>query len=242
MDLAVRYGPEPDHLADVVFPPNPAAPLVLVLHGGSWLADIDRSYLDPVVRALTRHGFAVANVEYRRVGGGGGWPATFDDVALAVATLPGLIDAQRPGSVDVARTVVLGHSAGGTLALWAVHRGAELAGVVALAPVADLADAERREPGGTVAALLGGGPEEVPDRYAAADPAALGRPEVPVVLLHGDRDSALPVELSRAYAGKTGAELLVVPGAGHFDVVAPDGPAWTSLVDTLTKLSTVERG
>ncbi|MEV0070444.1 alpha/beta hydrolase [Amycolatopsis sp. NPDC050768] len=240
MDLSVRYGPEPDQLADVFFPATAPAPLVLVLHGGSWRLDVDRGYLEPAARALTRHGFAVANVEYRRPGGGGGWPATFADTGLAVDALPGLIEGEAPGRIDPARVVVLGHSAGGTLALWAAHRpGAP--GVVALAPVAALADAHRRDPEGPVDRLLGGGPEDVPERYAETDPAALGTPPGPVVLFHGELDTALPTQLSRDYADAIGAELVLVPGAGHLDVVVADGPAWPALVETLAKLSTVER-
>ncbi|MEV6899551.1 alpha/beta hydrolase [Amycolatopsis sp. NPDC051372] len=241
MDLSVRYGPEPDQLADVFLPATTApAPLVLVLHGGSWRLDVDRGYVEPLARALPHYGFAVANVEYRRPGGGGGWPETFTDTGLAVDTLPGLIEAAVPGRVDPARVVVLGHSAGGTLALWAAHRPGAPA-VVALAPVAALADAHRRDPEGPVGTLLGGGPDDVPERYAEVDPAALGAPPGPVVLFHGELDSALPTKLSSDYAAAIGAELVLVPGADHLDVIVADGPAWPALVDTLAKLSTVDR-
>ncbi|WP_326835584.1 alpha/beta hydrolase [Amycolatopsis rhabdoformis] len=240
MDLSVRYGPEPDQLADVFLPATTTpAPLVVLLHGGSWRPEVDRGYVEPLARGLARDGFAVANVEYRRPGAGGGWPETFTDTGLAVDTVPGLIEAAAPGRVDPKRLVVLGHSAGGTLALWAAHRpGAP--GVVALAPVAGLADAHRRDPEGPVEQLLGGGPDEVPDRYAEVDPTALGTPPGPVVVFHGEVDSALPVRLSREYAAATGAELVLVPGADHLDVVVADGPAWPALVDAITKLSTVE--
>ncbi|WP_328609642.1 alpha/beta hydrolase [Amycolatopsis sp. NBC_00345] len=252
MDLAVRYGPEPDQVADVFFPPDAApAALVLVLHGGSWRVENDRGYLEPEARALAANGYAVANVEYRRVGAGGGWPTTFTDVALAVDTLPALVARQWPGRVDTERVVLLGHSAGGQLALWAAARdrlpeGAPgrrpgpvpLAGVVAVAPVSALTEALRYAGGlGAVTGLLGGGPEDVPGRYAAADPLTLGPIGVPVVVIHGDRDTAVPPVMSRLYTEATGAELVTVPGAGHFDITVPGGLAWTSIVDSVGRLA-----
>ncbi|MFF4037975.1 alpha/beta hydrolase [Streptomyces sp. NPDC001816] len=245
------YGEHPDQVADLFLPAagsGPAAPLVLFFHGGFWRAEHDRQHVAGFVRALAaQSGCAVAGVEYRRVGGGGGWPVTLTDTAEAVDRLPHLAAQAAPGRVDPARVVYAGHSAGGHLALWAAlrHRipyGAPgrtetppaVLGVLALAPTADLAWADERGSGrGAVAAFLGGGRGQVPDRYAAADPAALGVPAGRTVVVHGDLDEALPVAMARRYAARAGATLHELPGAGHFDVIDPDSAAWPVVTEAL---------
>lgn len=250
IDTTIAYGPHPDHVADLYLPATdgPAA-LVVVLHGGFWRAAFDREHARPEAEALAALGYAVANIEYRRVGGGGGWPTTFDDVAQALDVLPELIEAARPSRIDHDRIVYLGHSAGGHLALWAAvrHRLANgvvwrtdiaprVAGVVALAPAADLVDAyERGNGSGAVAEFLGGGPAEFPDRYAAADPLALGTADIPVIVVHGDRDDRLPIEMAREYCAKTGSELVELAGIGHFELIDPDSAAWPFVVAALRR-------
>ena len=99
-DYTVAYGPLPEHVADVWLPPVPTdRPLVIVIHGGFWKVAYDRTHAAPAAEALAAAGYPVATLEYRRVGGGGGWPATFDDVAAGVAALPGLIEAGRGRTV-----------------------------------------------------------------------------------------------------------------------------------------------
>jgi acetyl esterase/lipase len=255
-DLTVSYGPHPDQVADVRFPPagGGPVPLVLLWHGGFWRAAYDRAHLGPMASDLAGRGFAVASVEYRRTGpgagGGGGWPVTFTDVAEAADAVPVLIEKAAPGRVARDRVVYAGHSAGGHLAVWAALRdrlpaGApgragslpRVAGVLVLAPVIDLADAHRLGlDGDAVDALLGGGPEKVPDRYAATDPAALGTPGTRLMLVHGDRDSRVPVAMSRRYAVATGSSLTEVPGADHFAVIDPESAAWPAVLDALNPL------
>ncbi len=254
--MRVAYGPHPDQVGDVVLPKGPAAPapLVMLLHGGFWRAAYDRHHLAGVAKALARTGYAVVNAEYRRVGAGGGWPTTFEDVGLAVDTLPLLIEQQLPGRVDLDRVVVLGHSAGGHLALWASLRGRlagdapgargtapRIAGVVALAPACDLAETHRSNNGdGAVAALLGGTPADVPERYAATDPAVLGGPPVPTVVVHGENDVVLPEAMSRAWCTATGTRLVTVPGTGHFELIDPRSAAWPHVLDSVSAV--VARG
>jgi len=243
-DLQVRYGGHPDQVGDVFLPSPLAAPATLVLawHGGFWEQRYDRSHLAPIARALAEAGQVVVSVEYRRVDrddGGDGWQATLDDVAAACEQLPRLIADAVPLAVAThadgePRTLVIGHSAGGQLALWAATscppRG--LVAAVALAPVADLAMAWQLGLGdGAVTAWLGGGPADVPDRYAASDPAALPAPRVPTTVFHGRADSVVPIELSRRYVqrvqGAPGSSVqLVEPGCGHFELIdpAPDHP------------------
>ncbi len=223
-----------------------------MLHGGSWRAGYDRRVMRPICRDLVRRGWAAWNVEYRRVGGGqgGGWPATFQDVAAAIDALAG---ADR--RLDLQRLVLLGHSAGGQLALWAAGRpqlpdGAPGAGpqllpraVVAQAPVANLERARSLvEPGGVVNALLGGAPEEQPERYELTNPVRQVPLDIPVLLVHGPEDRTVSVGQSRDYeqaaraAGAT-VELVEVPGATHRDHVDPRSTAWAAVTSRLAGLA-----
>ncbi|MEZ0448664.1 alpha/beta hydrolase family protein [Cellulomonas sp. ICMP 17802] len=240
----VRYGALPDQVADVTLPATTGpAPLVVLLHGGFWRVAYDRAHVQVVADALDREGYAVANVEYRRVGGGGGWPTTFEDVARAIDTLEEVL----AGRVDLGSVAYLGHSAGGHLALWAALRdrlpaGApgradrppRVRGVVALAPVADLVAVDRLGLSrGAVAELLGGGPSEVPERFAATDPAALGAPAARTLVVHGRLDDTVPVSVSRGYRDRTGVELVEVPGTGHFELIDPASAAWPVVVGAI---------
>jgi pimeloyl-ACP methyl ester carboxylesterase len=89
-----------------------------------------------------------------------------------------------------------------------------------------------------VAALLGGSPEEVPERYAAADPAARRAPALPTVIIHGDRDRRVPVAMSRRYAAAAAraggpVDLVELPGVEHFALIDPLEPAWTQVTAAL---------
>ena len=257
--LTVRYGDDPDHVADVWLPEAGGAggaggagpALVVVIHGGFWREEYGRSIVAPMAVALCGDACAVAAVEYRRTGSGGGWPETADDVHAAVEAVPGLV-AEQAGCA-FGRTVLVGHSAGGHLALWAASRaaGPSLAGAVSLAGVCDLVRADelaldREGDDGAVATLLGGRAWEVPDRYAAADPMQLRPPTSPVVLIHGLRDRIVPVELSRryaAYATAAGArvELVELPDVEHFGPIDPLSRAWPTVRAAVRRLAGHER-
>jgi acetyl esterase/lipase len=249
-DLTLSYGPLPEHVVDVRLPPSgPPAPLVVVVHGGFWKRQYDRQHAGPQSAALAAAGHVVATVEYRRVGmPGGGWPGTLDDAALLADTVPGLVAEAVPGVVDLARVAFVGHSAGGHLAAWAAarhrlpatsrwHRSQPLrAVVVSLAGVLDLELADRRGLGGhATRALLGGTPEEVPERYAEASPIRLLPTGVPTVLVHGVEDDVVPVEVSRRYATAAGeagddVRLVELPGVEHFGLIDPESPAWPDVL------------
>ncbi len=224
-DAVLRYGSAADHLIDVHLPSSRTpAPLVILLHGGFWRAAFDRRHTRPMASALRDEGYVVVTPEFRRTGGGGGWPATFDDVAAVRDRLGDLFAQVLPGRVTADRTVLVGHSAGGHLALWwSLTGGGEP--VVALAPVADLERAYVDDlDGGAVAALLGGSPADVPERYAAADPAVLLRDRtIDVTVLHGTEDLQVPVAHSRGLAG---VDLVELPGVEHFALIDPLSTAW----------------
>lgn len=236
-DLTIRYGDGPDQVADVRLPAGgaPARPPVIFLHGGFWMAGYDRAHVGPLATDLAARGYPVVCPEYRRVGQpGGGWPGTFDDVADA---LPAVVERLGLGA-----PVLAGHSAGGQLALWAAGRVPCL-GVLALAPVADLTRGhELGLGGGAVALLLGGGPADVPDRYAAVDPLGLVPPPVPVVVVHGDVDDRVPIELGRDYVAAAlragaSARLVELPGVEHFGLIDPLSPAWPAVLAALADLA-----
>jgi dipeptidyl aminopeptidase/acylaminoacyl peptidase len=179
----------------------------------------------------------VAIPEFRRTGGPGGvggWPDTFDDVAAALDAVPGLLapySAQSP--------VVLGHSAGGHLALWAATRPhARMRAVVSLAGCADLVMcSELGLDDGAADLLMGGSPDQVPERYGAADPAQLPTPAAPVVLLHGTADDRVPIAVSRSYAARTGSTLLELPEVGHFALIDPLSQAWPNVLNAVSAVS-----
>jgi acetyl esterase/lipase len=244
-DFSVRYGAHRDHVADVRLPgPGPAVPpLVIFLHGGFWRYEYDRTHTGPLATALAAAGAVVVTAEYRRTGapdappGGSGWLDTFDDVADVVRLVPELVAARI--AVDLDRVVLAGHSAGGQLALWAgagMSRPGRSAGVVALAPVADLAAAYELDlDEGAVVALLGGGPAEVPERYQAVDPVGVAVPSVPVRVIHGTADQQVPIELTRRYVAAARArgdqvEFSELPGVDHFAVIDPESAVWGTVV------------
>lgn len=253
-DAVVRYAARADALVDLHLPSGRGPfPLVVLLHGGFWKHAYDRVHVRPMARALVDAGCLVAVPEYRRVGGGGGWPTTAEDVRAAVTALPGLLEDL---GLDTTTTTLAGHSAGGQLALWLGLDGPDrdprrrallptrqdrgFDRVVALAPVADLRAAAAAGLGGdAVKALLGGGPDDVPDRYDAADPATLlaARPDraAGLVLVHGSDDEDVPVGQSRSLAARHPAvRLRELPGVEHYGPIDPLSAAWPPVLAELT--------
>jgi acetyl esterase/lipase len=242
------YGPTPAQFGELSRPSGPArAGTVVVLHGGFWRARYDLALGRPLAADLVGRGYAVWNLEYRRVGGGGGWPATFADVAAGIDLLAEL-------DVDLSRVVVLGHSAGGQLAAWAAARpllpgeapGANpavvVSGVVSQAGVLDLAGAYAAGlSAGAVADLLGGSPADVPDAYAAADPMRHLPLPVPVVCVHARGDDVVPLSQSRAYVAAAsaagGRARLVETSGDHFSVIDVNSSDWAAVVAALESLS-----
>jgi acetyl esterase/lipase len=220
----VDYGDDPAQFVEVSR--GTGAGTVVLLHGGFWRARVGLDHIAPVAADLAARGPTVWNVEYRRVGQAP-WPATLDDVAAAVALV------EPP-------CVVVGHSAGGHLATWVASR-VPVAGVVSLAGVLTLADAARDGVGGTaVPDLVGGMPDEHPERYAEADPAARLPLGVPVRAVHAPADDRVPIAISRRYvelARAAGDDAVFVEVEGdHFTLVDPTHPTWPTILAQLTGL------
>jgi acetyl esterase/lipase len=246
-----RYGPDRSQRADLHLPAGSGPfPVMVLIHGGSWTARYGRIVMRGLLADLVRHGWAAWNIEYRRLGNGGGWPTTFADVAAAIDYLPRL-----DAPLDLERVSILGHSAGGHLALWAAGREqlpADAPGVldggprvriervISQAGVCDLAGAYARWHGGVAQALMGGSPQERPERYAAGDPMRLLPLRMPALLVHGTLDETVSVELSRSYARAARAagadvELVEIAGAAgrHRAHVDPRGEAWAAVTARL---------
>jgi 3-dehydroquinate dehydratase type II len=249
--LERSYGDGADRVGDLRLPAGTGPhPVVVLLHGGFWHTAWMRDLMDGLAVDLARRGWATWNPEYHRVGTGGGWPTTFEDVSTAIDWLGTIADEHR---LDPTRLVLLGHSAGGHLALWAAARNQSAAAhphppalaaiaAVALAPVADLAAAHRLDlDHGAVEALMRRGPEDGAERYAAASPAAMLPLGVPQLIVHGDADDRVPVELSRRYAGDAAdaGDIVVYDefeGVDHFALIDPASLAWGRVVNGLDQL------
>jgi acetyl esterase/lipase len=239
----VPYGAREAQVADLLLPaeqPPPAGwPVVVLIHGGFWRDRYRRDLMVPLADDLAGHGYASWNVEYRRVGPtGGGVPATLEDVAAAVDHLAALAEDEP---LDVARVCVVGHSAGGHLALWTVGRpmlppgvpGASPAVVpcagVGQAPVASLRAGWQLGDRAPVD-FVGGTPDESPEGYRLADPIGLVGHGVPILLAHGAADDTVPVDQSERYEAAASAagdpvRLACLPG-DHDAVIDPDSELW----------------
>ena len=241
---------DPLQFGDLILPPGAGPfPLAIVIHGGCWRAGI--ATLDStsaLADALADAGVATWNVEYRRVGNaGGGWPGTFRDVAAATDFAKTLAE-KHP--IDLSRVVIVGHSAGAHLALWAAARSKlneksalytksplALRGVVAIAGPGDLRPLALRGSicgRGTIETLLGGTIESVPEHYAQASPAAMLPLGVRQMLISGSDDRVVPPRLVAQYeaaARRAGdpVQLDEVSGADHIDLIVPSTNAWPTV-------------
>ncbi|HEX8815299.1 MAG TPA: prolyl oligopeptidase family serine peptidase [Terriglobales bacterium] len=232
-DERVRYGADASQFFDVWIPrERPVRGSAVMIHGGFWRARYDLLHASHLCGALAENGIAMANLEYRRVGNpGGGWPGSYEDVLAG-------FDAAKKFLPAAERLVVLGHSAGGHLALRLAVDRTEMRGVVALAPVACLKMAyELNLSNGAVMEFLGGTPDTKPEVYAAACP-LLHSSGVGRALIHGTDDETVPVSLSREFVGarqndRPAPRLAEVSNAGHFDLIDPRSKAFSTVLKTV---------
>ncbi|HYU45263.1 MAG TPA: alpha/beta hydrolase [Terriglobales bacterium] len=233
-DKREAYGSDPNQFIELRLPRTKKPyPVLLNVHGGYWRAKYDLVHAGHLCEALRAAGVATFNVEYRRVGNpGGGWPGTFADVRSAYRYVR-----QESGRyhLDLNRLVVIGHSAGGQLALCLAAHETSLRQTIALAGVVDLKKAFALHLShDAVVEFLGGTPKEVPEHYREADPMELKIPQAGQWLIHGTDDDTVPVEFSREYVQqkkKSGepAQLIEIHGCGHFDLIDPDSAAFTQV-------------
>jgi acetyl esterase/lipase len=253
-DHRLSYGSDPVQFGDLYLPSQPGPhPVVILLHGGCWRAEYGLAPLGQLCAALAGAGLAVWNVEYRRLGNGGGWPTTFMDVAAAADVLRGIADQY---ALDTSHVIAMGHSAGGHLALWLAGRHRlppesqlftaaplPLRGVISLAGIPDLAEGVKRDLcGGACRDLVGGSPDALPERYQQASPIALlplGMPQWHIV---GRNDQSVPVDYLEQYVAvateQDDVHLDILPAAGHFEPVVVGTAAWATVKQAALALLT----
>ena len=227
----IAYGKAPQQFGDIFLPhgagPHPA---VIFIHGGFWRNAYSLDHAGHLCAALARAGAAVWSLEYRRLGDPGGeWAGMSDDMVRGAQQL--VVVATRY-NLDLKRVIAVGHSAGGQLALWlAAQQVVDLRGVVPLAAVSDLRRAYALQLNdGVVGQLLGGSPDRVPQRYAAASPTELLPIAVPQRLLHGTADQVVPFEMSQRFAkASKNAKLIPLPGVGHYELIDPRSKVWPTI-------------
>ncbi|HJS72804.1 MAG TPA: alpha/beta hydrolase [Vicinamibacteria bacterium] len=252
-DERIAYGDDPLQFGELRLPDSPGPhPVVILIHGGCWLSEFDITHLRKLAAAITGTGVATWALEYRRVGNpGGGWPGTFQDIARGTDHLRVLA---KTHPLDLDRVIAAGHSAGGHLALWVAARpklkDRELfqgenpvlpIAVLGLAPAPDLAYLhEQNVCDGVVDKLLGGSPEDQPERYRSASLLNLVPLQVPQILILGDHDKNwTPVGRRYFEAAKAaGDDVRVVeaPESGHFEMIDPDSTTWPLLIQALRDL------
>lgn len=246
---------DPDqNWGDLYLPAGPqevdTIPLVVLIHGGSWKSGSDAQTLRSYAWDLAERGMAVYNIEYRRVGSGGGWPTTFFDVADALDHVVALGEQYPQISTD--DELVVGYSAGAQLATWSGTRrdkpGEVTSGpkfrptrVVSLAGPLDMVYAAEHG-NDRIVTVLGGTPDQVPDRYAAVDPIQNIDPTMPVVAIHGDQDTLVPAVLSQRYIAEVKrrngiGDLVIVRGEDHGSLINPSSPAHEQILDIITDSS-----
>ena len=254
-DYRIEYGSDEFQFGELRLPEGEGPfPVVVFVHGGCWLSDFDLHHTANLSGVLTNAGIAVWSPEYRRIGTpGGGWPGTLHDLPASVEHIRQLAG---PHNLDLNKVVLMGHSAGRHLVLWYAakknlpetsqfHSSNPLAikGIVSLAGITDIAkyrdNFDTQEYNTAVPGLLNGEPADLPERVAAINPIDLIPLNTPVRLIHGAVDSIVPVTQSsefllRARASGDDVELLVVDGAGHFNLIAPFSTAW-KIVEQVTE-------
>ncbi len=229
-DRTLAYGNHPDQVADVrVGMRGVQLPLAVLIHGGFWKPQYDRAHVEAMSSRLADAGWTTLTLEYRRIPGKP--DATLDDIRTAIMQLPAAIERQN------GKIILIGHSAGGHLALRAAAQrtSSMLQGVLALAPAADLRLADALHLGDeAVRRFLGTAPDQRPD----VNPVQLPVPAVPVIIVQGQVDDTVPPAVAESYcAAFPRTRLVRLPDAGHFAPIDPGSSAWPVVLDELRALS-----
>ena len=239
-DVRLQYGEDRFQFGDLRVPRGKGSfPAAMFVHGGFWRARYDLLHAGFLCAALTKLGFVTWNLEYRRVGNtGGGWPGSFEDITSGYQFFRQLA-AKYP--IDQKRTIVLGHSAGGQLALALAAHHNSMRAVVSLAGVVNLRRAwELHLSNDAVVEFLGGTPDRVPEHYHEASPAEL---EIGCqqLIVHGVQDDTVPVAMSRDYVKekkkRESVAYLEFPDSGHLDLIDPGSNLWTKLAKAVAALT-----
>jgi acetyl esterase/lipase len=255
----IQYGETASQVAELWLPDGPGPhPVVLMIHGGCWQARIASLHImDYIADDLRRRGIAVWNIEYRGVDQpGGGYPGSFQDVASAADALRAAVPANN---LDLRRVVAVGHSAGGHFAFWLAARTSlpassplrrpdplPIAAAVSLGGLPDLAEdrAMKDEAGcgvGPVDRLIGAAQGRVGDVYADTSPANLPPPAVPELMVQGELDAVSPPFVGADYQARARARgqtvrVIVIPAAGHVELIAPRSQAWARELGEIERL------
>ncbi|HEU5400982.1 MAG TPA: alpha/beta hydrolase [Terriglobales bacterium] len=257
-DYRLHYGQNANQFGDLRIPAQPGPhPVVVLVHGGCWKAQYATLRdLAPMGDALKKNGIATWNIEYRRLGqAGAGWPGTYLDVGNAIDHLRRIAPKYN---LDLRRIVVVGHSAGGHLAIWSATRQhispksplylpkpLPIRGIVNLAGTVDMTQninhMESECKDAVVTGMLGGSPESVPDRYKQVSANVMLPLGIPQVLIWGERDNFIPRPLAEEYvraAKQAGdrTQLILVPSVGHFETASPTSSAWPIVRNAIRSL------
>jgi acetyl esterase/lipase len=240
-DARLPYGSDPNQFGDLRIPKGEGPfPVVMNIHGGFWRAKYDLSHAGHLCAALAAKGVATFNLEYRRAGNkGGGWPGSLEDMAAGFRFLPQI---PKRYKLDSTRVVIMGHSAGGQLALCLAAHEPSVKKVISLAGVVDLQSAfQDHLSNDAVVEFLGGTPKEVPEHYHEADPMQLSIPKAEQWLIYGLSDEVVPPSYSRNYVQQKqqkseSVHLLEVAQAGHYELIDPHSVAWPKVEQTALHL------
>jgi acetyl esterase/lipase len=242
--IRIAYGRDPNQFFHLRLPAgksNEKCSLVINIHGGFWRAQYNLDHAEHLCVALSAKGLATANLEYRSVGNdGGAWPGTFADIRAAYQFL---VQHAPEHKLDAQNIVVMGHSAGGQLALCLAAHEPSVSRVISLAGAVDLQRCYQLHlSNDAVVDFLRGTPSDVPDHYREADPMQLSIPNARQWLIHGSADDVIPSSFSRDYVAakqkragreKEDAHLLAIEGADHFDLIDPLSAAWKQVEKTV---------
>ena len=242
----VPYGAGEHQFAEYWHPGTSEPALVILIHGGCWSNEYGLDHIRALASKLKGSGYAVWSTEYRRVGDvGGGWPGTFEDIADS------LNYTDKLSNINQHAKFVMGHSAGGRLALWVAAAGhlpvesplgkrmkTQIQGAIGLAPIADLAAYSLGDNSCEVVTekLMGGSAIDLAERYALGSPSAL-LPSIDSILIHGEGDTIVNISQSQRYAASSSrASIIPLKGLGHFDMINPEGPVFDRIIEALVRL------